>query len=72
MQQHEEMKETQHVTRAQRVPASKGTVWMMIMQQIVKNKKLGAKQRKYGETTNKRQLLHMKRLYKGRIVFNAD
>jgi len=59
MKQKEEMKETLYVARAKRVPVSKETVWMMIMQQIVKNKKSGEKHREYGEMTNKRQLLHI-------------
>ena len=53
------MKETLYVVRAKRVPVSKDTIWMMIMQQIVKNKKPGEKHRKYGEMTNKWQLLRM-------------
>ena len=72
MQQHEEMKEALYVARAKSVPTSKETVWMMIMQQIVKNKKPGEKYTEYGESTTKRQLLHMKRLYKARIVYSAD
>lgn len=60
------------MAQAKRVPVSKETVWMMIMQQIVKNKKPGEKQRKYGEMTNKWRLLRMKHLYKERIVSNAD
>jgi hypothetical protein len=67
-----QQKEMLHVTRAQSVPVSKETVWMMIMQQIVKNKQPGEKQRKYGETTNEWRLLRMKHRYRERTVFNVD
>jgi hypothetical protein len=72
MKQQEGMKETLHEARAKSMPVSKDTVWMMIMQQIVKNKKPGKKHREDGERANKWWLLRMKHRYRERIEYNAD
>jgi hypothetical protein len=72
MKQQEERKKTLHVAQAKSAPVSKDTGWMMIMQQIVKNKKSGEKHREDGEMTNKWQLLRMKHRYGEKIVYNAD